>query len=288
MTENYSDLLAKIKSSVYENAEGELLEMISFFSERPFEELRRLRLEAKRNPNVWSSVLSADVLKKVSNAVKLRCSGVPVQYLTRRAFFFGREFYVDERTLIPRFDTEALVDAALPFISEKSRVLDLCCGSGCIGLTLCLEKNCYACFADVSEDALAVARKNAKILGVENADFLRHNVFSDSLTDCFDVIVCNPPYISVQEMENLDREVLHEPRIALEAGDGYSFYGIVPTKYSENLRNGGSLFFEVGKGQSDRVVALCESAGYDRTETFKDLNNIERVVRARKPLETVI
>ena len=105
----YSELLSKMKHSVSENAEGELLELISFFAQKPFEKIRKLKLESKLTPDVWNNVLTTDVCDKIAQAVELRCSGVPVQYLTNRAFFFGREFYVDERVLIPRFDTETLI-----------------------------------------------------------------------------------------------------------------------------------------------------------------------------------
>lgn len=286
MTDFYADLLSKMKRSVSENAEGELLEMISFFSGRPFEEIRKLKLESKFDGSVWGSVLTGEAFEKILAAVEKRCAGTPVQYLTNRAFFFGREFYVDERVLIPRFDTETLVETALPFISSDSKVLDLCCGSGCIGLTLCLQKNCAVTLADISEGALRVAEKNAKDLGVERANFVCHDVFSDGIDGVFDVLVCNPPYISKEEMRTLDREVLCEPRSALEAEDGYPFYRIVPKKYFENLKNGGILIFEVGKGQARTVSEICSSCGYENVFTAKDLNNIERVVCARKPLET--
>ena len=178
----YSELLSKMKHSVSENAEGELLELISFFARKPFEEIRKLKLESKLTPDVWNHVLTSDVCDKIAQAVELRCSGVPVQYLTNRAFFFGREFYVDERVLIPRFDTETLIETALPYIDKKSEILDLCSGSGCIGLTLCLEKGCSATFADISDDALDVARKNAEILGVKNVKFIHHDALSDTLS----------------------------------------------------------------------------------------------------------
>ena len=284
MKDNYTELLCEMRNSVSENAEGELLELISFFSDKQFDEMRKLKLESRFDLAVWDSVLTSDVAERVSSAVKKRCSGIPVQYLTNRAFFFGREFYVDERVLIPRFDTETLIETALPYLNRNSEILDLCCGSGCIGLTLCLEKGCSATFADVSEDAIAVARFNAKKFGVADAEFIRHNVFSDTLSGIFDVITCNPPYISEDEMKTLDREVLREPRLALEAGDGYPFYRTVPKEYFDNLKNGGILIFEVGMGQAQTVAEICASAGFKDIEIVKDLNNIERVVSARKPL----
>ncbi|MDD7393543.1 MAG: peptide chain release factor N(5)-glutamine methyltransferase [Eubacteriales bacterium] len=282
MTEVYSGLLSAMRGKISENAEGELLEMISFISGKSIEDIRKIRLSAKFDPDLWNEVLTDEIAEKVRRAVGKRCDGVPVQYLTNRAFFFGREFYVDERVLIPRFDTETLVDVALPLADESSEVLDLCCGSGCIGLSLALEKNCSVTLADVSEDALDVCRINAEKTGAKNVSFIKHDVFSDEIRGLFDVIVCNPPYISADEMKTLDREVLCEPRLALEAEDGYPFYSLIPKKYFDALKNGGYLIFEVGKGQSDAVSEFCRVAGFETPRIYNDLNNIERVVCARK------
>jgi len=216
-----------------------------------------------------------------------RLSGVPVQYITGKWEFYSVPLFVTEDTLIPRPDTEILVDTAVGFLGErdKGRLLDLCCGSGCIGIAVLknVSEGITGTFADASERALQVARKN-----------LLHNLLTiralTHVTDAlqppneqqlgrYNCIVCNPPYIPSAEIENLDVEVKHEPRMALDGGrDGLDFYRAIAKNYKGLLARGGALMFEVGLGQWDSVKAILKNYGYRHIKVQKDLAGIERVV----------
>ena len=216
-----------------------------------------------------------------------RLSGVPVQYITGKWEFYSVPLFVTEDTLIPRADTEILVDTAVSFLGErdKGRLLDLCCGGGCIGIAVLknVSESITGTFADASERALQVARKN-----------LLHNLLTiralTHVTDAlqppneqqlgrYNCIVCNPPYIPSAEIENLDAEVQHEPRMALDGGrDGLDFYRAIAKNYKGLLARGGALMFEVGLGQWDSVKAILKNYGYRHIKVQKDLSGIERVV----------
>ena len=212
----------------------------------------------------------------------MRLNGTPVQYLTRRSAFYGREFYVDERVLIPRFDTECVVESVLSVLPESAAVLDLCCGSGCIGVSVGAErKDVKITFADKSEDALDVTKINAGKYGVQG-EYVCCDIFEGSPSGIFDVIVSNPPYISAGEMQALDPEVKKEPVCALFGGeDGLDFYRQIPVICKPHIRSGGYLIFECGAGQTAQVADLCQREGYADITVKKDLGGIQRCVIAR-------
>ena len=234
-----------------------------------------------------------DKIKDIEALVERRLSGVPLQHITGRWEFYGLEFKVTEDTLIPRADTETLVDTALAFINtrEKARVLDLCCGTGCIGISITrFARNPINCLlADISEAALKVAKENT----------IRNRVSGqaattecDALKPCppmfgmFDLIVCNPPYIPTDEIPTLDIEVQREPHLALDGGkDGLDLYRAICSNFKGAVKEGGVMMFEVGLGQFEDVRDIMLAAGFEDITIFKDLTGIERVVCGMVPYE---
>ena len=225
-------------------------------------------------------------LKRLEAMLERRAAGEPVQYILGVADFMGLRFRVAPGVLIPRQDTETLVEAALIDLRGRPgepEVLDLCAGSGCIGLSLAsLAPHARVTLADLSREALDVARENLKALGVK-AD-LRHGDLFDAVgRDRFDVIVSNPPYIPRPQLDALQREVRFEPRMALDGGeDGLDFYRRIAAEAADHLNPGGSLYLEVGAGEAGAVLELLKSRLSGTTAgTIKDLNGIERVVTAK-------
>ncbi len=211
-----------------------------------------------------------------------RMNGEPIQYIIGYTDFFGRDFLCEPNVLIPRFDTECLVENVLAELDEGDSVLDLCCGSGCIGLTLALEKNVNITLADISPYALALTRKNlAKFDLSENVTVIKHDVFNDDVDGVFSCIVSNPPYIRTSDMETLSDDVKREPSLALDGGvDGLDFYRHIIKKYKKNLAHDGIMAFECGYDQADDIVGIFRENGFCNIKKFKDYNNIERVVLA--------
>ena len=209
--------------------------------------------------------------------LRARLSGLPLQYVQNRAHFMGHEFYVDERVLIPRQDTELLCECATELIRQRryGSALDLCTGSGAVGISLQLScPALHVTLADISLDALAVARRNAQALGVA-AMFREGDLFAAVAGKRFDLIACNPPYINDGDMENLQKEVQREPKLALHGGaDGLDFYRRIAAQFREMLNPGGALLVEVGYDQATAVAQMLGTGAFVR----RDLGGIERVV----------
>ena len=214
---------------------------------------------------------------KAENMLRQRAEDKPLQYVLGNTDFFGYEFFVDENVLIPRFETELLVDKLLGYINKNSRVLDLCCGSGAIGITIKLKKDCDVVLSDLSEGAVAVSQKNAKKLGAE-VSVLNGDLF-EKVEGKFDLIVSNPPYIPTDDILGLDKNVKdYEPTMALDGGnDGLDFYRAIISQAPDYLNDKGLLAFELGIGQMDDVVSLAQD-GFDLVARVKDYNGIERIV----------
>ena len=188
--------------------------------------------------------VSADMLEQLNERLHLRAQGEPVQYILRSAYFMGLKFYVDNRVLIPRQDTETLVESVIVALHEfpEPDVLDLCAGSGAIGLSVkTLLPSANVTLADISKDALDVVRKNAHELNVD-ADIRCGDLFKAVGRDRFDLIVSNPPYIPRADLAALQREVLREPMLALDGGaDGLDIYRRIAAEAGEHLNPGGFL-----------------------------------------------
>ena len=221
-----------------------------------------------------------EVRAAFSSYCERRAEGEPLQYITGSAPFYGRDFYVDEGVLIPRFDTETLIEAVLPRMRRGMRVLDLCTGSGCIPVTLALEGpgETEVTGSDISEAALRVAGINASRLGAE-VRFIRSDLFLQ-ISGRYDIITANPPYIRSADIDRLDKEVrLYEPRTALDGSeDGLLFYRRIAGDAGAHLVPGGLLAFETGADQAEDVRAVMRDSGFCDLTVFKDLAGLDRVV----------
>lgn len=218
---------------------------------------------------------------------------IPLQHLTGEQEFMGFSFVVNEHVLIPRQDTETLVEEALAFAGAGTRVLDLCTGSGCIGISLFLLGACSSVTAaDISPEALLVAEENRQRLvgdltGSGRAFILRQSDLFSEIPERFDLIVSNPPYIRPDVIATLETEVRdHEPCLALDGGkDGLDFYRRIVAESDVHLEKGGHLLFEIGHDQGAAVKALMEAAGYGQVRVISDLAGHDRVVCGKKEIE---
>lgn len=212
----------------------------------------------------------------------------PIQQIIGQAYFYGRRFFVDEYTLIPRPETELLVDKVLEISKEISnpKILDIGTGSGCIPLTLILENNnIYADAIDISSEAIETAKKNALFHNVlNNIHFFKSDLFSN-VNDKYDIILSNPPYIPLKEKENLQIEVKnYDPELALFTKDdfGIEFYDKIVTKAKDYLLPNGFLILEIGINQAALVSDILKKFNFSLIQIFKDYNSIERVIICRK------
>lgn len=212
--------------------------------------------------------------------IEKRTVHIPLQHLTGEQNFMGLDFLVNEHVLIPRQDTEILVEEIMRDLHDGIRILDMCTGSGCILLSLLHYSNdCSGVGVDVSEDALAVARQNADRLAEKQAVFIQSDLF-EKVEGSFDLIVSNPPYIRSQEIAGLMPEVReHEPHLALDGkDDGLHFYREIIKGAMPHLKRGGQLFFEIGYDQREAVQALLAANGYTEIAVVKDYAGLDRVV----------
>ena len=224
-----------------------------------------------------------------------RCKHIPLQQLTGHQEFMGLDFKVSEAVLIPRQDTECLVEEAMIEIGDGMKVLDLCTGSGCIIISLAKYKNdLLAVGTDISEEALVIAEGNADLNGVE-VSFIRGDLYDglhkteskeNGIPERYDAIVSNPPYIATSVIDTLMEEVReHEPLMALDGGeDGLIFYRRIIDGADGHLMPGGVILFEIGYDQGRAVSELLEDKGYRDIQVIKDLAGLDRVVKAHRPL----
>lgn len=225
--------------------------------------------------------LYTNTLEKTKALAARRVSGEPVAYILGAWEFYGLPFIVDRNVLIPRVDTEPLAETAIS-LAGSGRVLDLCCGTGCIGITTAKKApHSRVTCADISEAALKTARRNAALNGVSvpcvEADALSA---PPTVFGVFDMIVCNPPYIATAELAKLDASVRDfEPALALDGGeDGLKFYRAVCSLWRGAIAPGGKLLFECGEGQAEDIRAIAAGAGFTFEKSVYDTLNIERVL----------
>lgn len=224
------------------------------------------------------------------DVIRQRAERIPLQHITGEQEFMGFSFQVNEHVLIPRQDTETLVEEALGVLKPKMEILDLCTGSGCILLSLLKlgEKQGIAGLkgtgADISGEALKVAEENGRRLEIpgDRVAWVRGDLF-EKLEGPFDLLVSNPPYIPSGELSGLQEEVrLHDPALALDGHeDGLYFYRRIAAEAGKYLRDGAFLMLEIGWDQGEAVRGLLEAAGYQEVEVKKDLSGNDRVVRGR-------
>lgn len=230
-----------------------------------------------------SMPLSREEEKKVNSyfeAIQKRSEKIPLQYITGEQNFCGLDFYVNENVLIPRLDTEVLVEKILECEEPGQSVMDMCTGSGCIAITLQKLGGFQVMAVDISEGALTLARKNAQ-RNQAQVTFFQSNMFDQlSNTSKVDVIVSNPPYIESKVVDELDDEVKkYEPRLALDGmEDGLYFYRILAREGKRFLNEGGRLYAEIGFDQAEAVKEIFGAQGFLDIQVYKDLAGLDRVV----------
>ncbi len=215
--------------------------------------------------------------------VRRRADREPTAYLVGEKEFFGRLFRVDPRVLVPRPETELVAEAALAALPPDGRALDLCTGSGVLGITLALERTGARVTAtDVSAGALEVAQDNGARLGAAGVAFLLGDLYDPvPLGERFDVIVSNPPYVPRGELDTLSPEVRREPRLALDGGeDGLAISRRIVEGAPARLRPGGTLVLEMHESHLDALPSICLQNGFARAEARRDLANLPRLVVA--------
>lgn len=227
--------------------------------------------------------VSLPVEEKFFSGIELLNSGIPLQYITNMQEFMKLDFYVDSNVLIPQPDTEILVEEVLNILGKdknKKSVLDLCTGSGAIGISIAKYTDSQVTMSDVSEKALEIAKKNAISNEVfDKCEFVLSDMFKD-IKGKFDSIVSNPPYIKTKVISLLDKEVQNEPILALDGGeDGLEFYKIIVKNAYKYLNKGGILALEIGYDQREEVMALLEETGrYFDIYCKKDLSGNDRII----------
>ena len=232
----------------------------------------------------WSQLSLADE-ERFRALCEKRKTRTPLQYLTGVQSFLGRDFYVDERVLIPRPETELLAERAIAALRKQPSpaALDMCCGSGCLAVSMALGvpgADVHA--ADLSEGALAVTKHNAEHLHAK-VTLHQGDLFASIPEGLrFDLIVSNPPYIPAADCLELQEEVRREPMMALDGGaDGYDFYRRIAQDAPRFLKEDGVLLLEVGYDQAAGVMPLCREAGFREVMAHEDYQHIDRMVEAR-------
>ena len=226
------------------------------------------------------SLILEEMLDKIAN------KKIPPQYVINKEYIYGNEFFVNENVLIPRQDTETLIEFAIETVNKNSfkTLLDLCTGSGIIGINVALNTSLEeVTLSDVSNQALQVARKNTILNQVENrCKIIQSNMFENlyKLNDKYDIIVSNPPYLTNSQMNEISEFVEKEPKEALNGGkDGLKFYKIIYDKAKHFLKNNGVIAVEIGFSQAEDVINLISKhKEYTNIRVIKDINNKDRVV----------
>ena len=259
-----------------ENPDGDTLEILNAVAG-----YKRIDLITRRDEEIDDTIT-----EKAIHLARRRASGEPIQYVIGSWSFMGRDYLVGEGVLIPRDDTEVVTQAALGLIEPLPRpaVVDLCAGSGIIGITIKSERPDAAVAAvEKSEAAFGYLRRNCE----KNCADLR--LIPADLRECteefddgsVDLIVSNPPYIRAEEIAGLQNEVQYEPRLALDGGeDGYDFYRIILRLWTRKLKKGGCIAFEIGEGQFRTIADLLEKHGYSDIKGYEDIQGTIRAVTA--------
>jgi len=273
LKELYEKVINKLKESEIPNPQLEALIIISEILNIP-------KYKVITEPDL-------DIIdyQKVLKVVEKRAKRYPLAYLINKKEFFGITFYIEEGVLIPRPETEILVEEILKILPTDKEIigLDIGTGSGVISLSLLKNRENLRMYAtDISEKALKITEKNAKILKLyDRIKIIKSNLF-ENIDEKFDFIVSNPPYIPEEEYEYLQEEVKKEPKEALIAKEGIYFYEEIIKQTKNYLKEDGFLAFEIGYNQAEKVKQILKSYGYEDIKIIKDLQNIERVIIGRR------
>ena len=273
----FLDTRARLKKAGIEAAQLEARELLCYASDKSREQLYR------DMPLYVSGALE----RRVEELVQRRLAGEPVAYIVGEWEFYGIPLDISSDVLIPRDDTEVLAERAIQrtkMAGEGARVLDLCAGSGCVGLAVATHvPECRVVLGELSEGALRICKQNVRRNGLNSrVTCISVNAMESPVSALwdFDVITCNPPYIPTEDIKGLDVSVKdYEPHMALDGGeDGLDFYRFIAAKWKGALRVGGSLIFEVGIGQAPHVEEILAINGYENIQTVSDTQGIWRVV----------
>ena len=270
----YNEICMRLAAAEIENHRGEAAMLICHFAD-----INKAELFGMHDVDFN--------LPALDEAVKKRCSHYPLQYILGYWGFYHETYRVTEDTLIPRQDTEKLVELAIKILPEGARFIDLCTGSGCVAIsTLAARRDCRAVGVDLFESTLAIAGENAEHNGVgERLGLLRANVLEPSFMDdlgIFDCIISNPPYIESEKVDSLAMELSFEPEAALDGGkDGLDFYRTIISSYGKYLSSSGCMLFEIGYDQAKSVAAIAVQNGFS-CEIFKDYGGNDRVAYLRR------
>jgi release factor glutamine methyltransferase len=271
----YNEICNALAAANIENNRGEASMLICRFCN-----INKADLLLRHDEDFASPELEAAVAK--------RCEHYPLQYILGYWDFFHETYRVNENTLIPRQDTEKLVELAIRYIPDNARIIDLCTGSGCVAIsTLAARKDCRGVAVDIFPETLDVARENAESNGVgDRVGFLTCDVLEPSFMNelgKFDCVLSNPPYIETHQIPLLDDELSYEPEAALDGGDdGLDFYRVIINEYRNYLTPNGIMLLEIGCDQAKAVSAIASDAGM-RCEIFKDYGGNDRVAYLKIP-----
>lgn len=233
-------------------------------------------------------LLSDQAYNEYCRMLDQRLDGMPLQYILGEQSFYGYDFYVNEHVLIPRFETEELVELAVKWAKDNKalRLIDMCTGSGCIGLTMLKEcASMTGVLVDLSPKALELADRNRIRLNLnDRATLIQSDLFEDVEPEIVDIITANPPYIETKDIEGLSVEVKSaEPTMALDGGeDGLIFYRKITHEAKAYLREGGLLIYEIGHNQMAAVKEIFKNEGYSHIEGIQDLSGHDRIVLAMR------
>lgn len=223
--------------------------------------------------------------EKIENELKIINDkineGYPLQYAIGKWNFYGLDLLVDKRALIPRYETEILVDLIINDNSNNKKILDIGTGSGAISLALSNNlKDSKIIGVDISKNAIDLANKNKIKLNINNVEFKESDIFSN-IDEKFDIIVSNPPYINKEDFQKLDKKLYYEPQNALYGGeDGLYFYKKIIKNAKNFLNKNGKIYLEIGYDQKDSISNLLEEYGYKQIKSYKDFNDFDRIIKA--------
>ncbi len=276
INELYMEIRKKFRAADISMAELEARELTAFVT----------KTDKRMTANWAYCYLDDNTVEKARQLTERRLNHEPLAYILGEWDFYGYTFMVNKNVLIPRSDTEPLCQLAIEDAKtlENPKVIDICCGSGCIGLALAAEvHNARVVAVDISEDALSVARENARRLEVTNR-------YSTSMGNAlekpdehlgkFDIMLCNPPYITSDEMKELDKSVFdYEPHLALFGGtDGLDFYRNIAKNWVKMMNDGGRMYFECGYKQANDVAEIFKNLGMTDIFLAEDLSGVQRIV----------
>ena len=271
---NYNEICKALAEAEIENNRGEAAMLICHFCG-----ISRAELLSRRDEDFDNDALVEAVTK--------RCSRYPLQYILGYWDFCNETYRVTEHTLIPRQDTERLVELAIKLIPDGARFIDLCTGSGCVAIsTLAARPDCRAVAVDLYENTLTIAGENAETNGVgDRLGLMLANVLEPSFMEnlgTFDCILSNPPYIATSKIAALDEELAFEPCAALDGGeDGLDFYRVIIAQYAKYLNDDGFMLFEIGYDQADAICEIAKECGWE-CEIFQDYDANDRVAHLHK------